>query len=108
MSCLSICRPVVHVSPCSGLCSNPITFTVPDGFTFSSGPLGTGTTCHATDSELLSGASQGFSGDRTLTVNGRAMPQNAAFRYPLPPQRNMGYCIQTTAGSTAGASFNVQ
>ncbi len=105
MNCLSVCQPVVHVSPCSGLCSNPVTFTVPDGTTFSSGALGTGATCHATTSELASGTSAGFSSGRTLTVNGREMPQNAAFPYPLPPQRNMGYCIQTTAGS-AGASFS--
>ena len=106
MDCLSVCQPVVHVSPCSGLCSNPVTFTVPDGTTFTTA-LDAGATCHATDSELLSGSSTGLSGGKTLTINGRAQPQNAAFRYPLPPQRNMGYCIQTTAGA-AGASFSVQ
>ncbi len=106
MSCLSVCQPVVHVSPCSGLCSSPVTFTVPDGTT-ASFTLGADATCHATTSELLSGTSAGFSGGRTLTVNGRAMPQNAPFPYPLPPQRNMGYCIQTNAGP-AGASFSAQ
>lgn len=106
MNCLSVCQPVNHVSPCSGLCSVPVTFTVPDGAIFTA-TLGTGATCHATFSELASGSSTGFSGDRTLTINGRAQAQNAAFRYPLPPQRNMGYCIQTNAGA-AGASFTVQ
>jgi hypothetical protein len=30
---------------------------------------------------------------------------NAPWPYPLPPQRNHGYCIQTTAGNSPNASF---
>jgi hypothetical protein len=109
MSCLSVCKPVVHVSPCSGLCANPINITVPDGTTFKSGPLGTGEACYATTSELVAGTSKGFSTDRKLTVNGREMNFNADWRSPLPPQRNMGYCIQATPSSASpAASFSVK
>jgi len=109
MSCLSVCKPVVHVSPCSGLCANSINITVPDGTTFKSGPLGTGEACYATTSELVAGTSKGFSTDRKLTVNGREMNFNADWRYPLPPQRNMGYCIQATPSSASpSASFSVK
>jgi FtsP/CotA-like multicopper oxidase with cupredoxin domain len=107
MDCLSVCQPVQHVSPCSGLCSNPTTITVPDGTTFDSGSLPAGEACYATTSELLTGESVGFTGDRTLTVNGRQMASSGQWRYPLPPQRNEGYCIQTTS-TQAGGSFRVR
>jgi spore coat protein A, manganese oxidase len=107
MNCLSVCEPVVHVSPCSGLCSNPMSITVPDGTTFDSTSLPAGEACYATTSELRSGESLDFTGDRTLTVNGRQMSSSGAWSYPLPPQRNMGYCIQTTS-TQAGGSFKVQ
>ncbi len=106
MGCLSVCEPV-HPSPCSGLCENPVQFSVPDETTFRSGDLGSGPTCHETTSELLSGTCRDFSNGRKLTVNGRDMHCNGDWPYPLPPQRNMGYCIQTTAGQ-ADAKFRVQ
>ncbi len=99
MSCLSVCKPV-HASPCSGLCANPVEFSVPDGTTFQSGSLGTGATCHETTSELLKGSCSNFASGRKLTVNGRLMPCSGDWPYPLPPQRNEGYCVQTTAGSS--------
>ena len=104
MGCLSVCEPV-HPGPCSGLCNNPIPFTVADGGNFQSGPLGAGATCHETTSELLSGTSSSFAGGRKLTINGRAQPTTGNWRYPLPPQRNHGYCIQTTAGNQPWAAF---
>ena len=106
MGCLSVCEPV-HPSPCSGLCANPVAFSVPDGTTFDSGPLGTNATCHETTSELLTGTSEDF-GNRTLTVNGRQMPSSGNWPYPLPPQRNHGYCIQTTPSQSGAASFTVR
>ncbi|HLF26528.1 MAG TPA: carbohydrate-binding protein [Anaerolineae bacterium] len=104
-TCLAVCEHV-HASPCSGLCNNPVPFSVADGANFQSGPLGTGATCHETTSELLSGSSSSFSGGRRLTVNGRLMPANGNWNYPLPPQRNHGYCIQTTPGNQPWAAFS--
>jgi FtsP/CotA-like multicopper oxidase with cupredoxin domain len=103
-TCLPVCEPV-HATPCSGLCNNPISFTVADGANFQSGNLGTGATCHETTSEIQSGAGSSFVSPRVLTVNGRAMPLNGNWPQPLPPQRNMGYCIQTTAGNQPWAAF---
>jgi spore coat protein A len=105
MACLSVCE-FIHPSPCSGLCNNPVVFTVPDNRTFRSGDLGTDATCHETTSELLSGTCSSFSAGRQLTVNGRVMPCGSGnWPYPLPPQRNDGYCIQTTAGNQPWAAF---
>jgi hypothetical protein len=105
MACLSVCE-FIHPSPCSGLCNDPVEFTVPDNRTFRSGDLGTGATCHETTSELLSGTCSSFAGGRQLTVNGRVMPCGSGnWPYPLPPQRNDGYCIQTTAGNQPWAAF---
>ncbi len=102
MGCLSVCEPV-HAGPCSGLCNGPVEFSVPDGTTFQSGSLGSAATCHETTAELLTGSCSGFASGRKLTVNGREMPCNGGWPYPLPPQRNHGYCIQTTAGSSSAA-----
>jgi spore coat protein A, manganese oxidase len=104
-TCLPVCEPV-HATPCSGLCNNPISFTVADGANFQSGNLGAAATCHETTSEIQSGASSSFASPRVLTVNGRAMPLNGTWPQPLPPQRNMGYCIQTTAGNQPFAAFS--
>jgi hypothetical protein len=108
MTCLSACTHThMHGAghPCSGLCNDPMTFSVPDGTTFLSGPLGTGATCHETFSQLASGTASSFAGGRRLTINGRPQPANANWRYPLPPQRHGGYCIQTTPGSQPSAAF---
>jgi hypothetical protein len=107
MTCMSVCEPA-HPTPCSGLCNDPVAFSVPDETTFQSGSLGNGATCHETTSELLSGACKNFDGGRKLTINGREIDcdsRESGFGYPLPPQRHEGYCIQTTAGS-ASASFS--
>ena len=107
-SCLFACQPEVKHSPCSGLCANPVAFTVPDGTTFSSGAVGSGAGCYETLSQLDSGTCSGF-GPRTLTVNGVAETCNGrGWSSPLPAQRNEGYCIQATAGNPAGASFTAQ
>jgi hypothetical protein len=108
LSSLATCLPVcttTHATPCSGLCENPISFTVPDFTTFQSGPIGAGAGCWETTSELASGNSSSFVSPRQLTVNGIAMPLNGNWPMPLPPQRNHGYCIQTTAGNQPWAAF---
>lgn len=107
-ACLPVCQPEPELSPCSGLCANPVAFNVPDGNNFQSGNLGTGATCHETTSELISGTCNSFAGGRTLTVNGREMSCNSGnWALPLPPQRNFGYCIETTEGDHPWASFAV-
>ena len=108
-SCLAACQPEVPHSPCSGLCANPIAFSVPDGTTFSSGNLGTGAACYETLSQLDSGTCSGFTAGRRLTVNGVAeVCNNRGWPAPLPPQRNEGYCVQATGGGNASASFTAQ
>jgi FtsP/CotA-like multicopper oxidase with cupredoxin domain len=105
--CLAVCDENVR-SPCSGLCNNPTSFTVPDGTTFRSGALGTGAACFETTSEIVTGSCTGLTG-RTLTINGKVEPcNNANWATPLTGQRNFGYCIQTTAGTAGGgATFQV-
>jgi hypothetical protein len=103
--CLQYCQPQ-QATPCSGLCNSPVRFSVADGSTFQSGPLGAGATCFETTSSLFQGASSGFVSPRQLTVNGRTEPLNGNWSYPLPPMRNEGYCIQTTAGNSATAAFS--
>ena len=104
-ACLAVCDEV-KATPCSGLCSNPTAFTVPDGSLFQSGSLGSSATCHETHSEVLSGSCTNFAGGRKLLINGRQICDggNDSWSYPLPTQRNHGYCVQTTSGNSS-ASF---
>jgi hypothetical protein len=104
-ACLAVCDEV-RATPCSGLCSNPVAFTVPDGSVFNSGNLGNGATCHETHSEVFSGACSNFSNGRKLLINGREVCDggNDNWAYPLPTQRHHGYCLQTTSGNSS-ASF---
>jgi len=102
--CLSYCQPQ-QATPCSGLCNNPVRFSVSDHGHFSSGNLGTGEVCFETKSTLFLGNTNNFVAPRTLTVNGRPEPLNANWNYPLPPQRNGGYCIQAPPGDFSYAAF---
>jgi FtsP/CotA-like multicopper oxidase with cupredoxin domain len=102
--CLSYCQPQ-QARPCSGLCNNPVVFSLGNHSNFDSGNLGTGATCFETTSTLFQGQSTNFVAPRSLTVNGRTEPLSGNWNYPLPPQRNGGYCIQTTAGDFSYAAF---
>ena len=102
--CLSYCQPQ-QAAPCSGLCNNPVRFSVSNNGHFSSGNLGTGEVCFETKSTLFLGNSSNFVAPRTLTVNGRPEPLNGNWNYPLPPQRNGGYCIQAPPGDPSFAAF---
>jgi hypothetical protein len=93
-------------TPCSGLCNNPVVFTVADGSNFQSGNLGTGATCFETQSRIQGGESSSFAAGRQLTVNGRVEPLNGNWNSPLPPMRHNGYCIQTTSGNNSFAAFS--
>jgi spore coat protein A len=98
-----------HASPCSGLCTPPIAFSVPDGTTYESLALGTAASCHETTSEITTGQCQSFAAGRNLTVNGRVMPCNGGgWGTPIPTQRNHGYCIQTNMGNSPNARFTVE
>jgi hypothetical protein len=85
----------VHRGPCSGLAEDPMMISVPDGTNYNSTPDTTG---YETHSQLLNITVLSGSPDAKVTVNGREM--GAGVNYPLPPQRNHGYCIQTTGGAT--------
>ena len=104
--CLSDCLATTIATPCSGLCNNPVDFTVADGSNFQSGNLGTGASCFETTSRIAGGESSSFTGSRQLTVNGRVEPQNGNWNSPLPPMRHNGYCIQTTPGNNSFAAFS--
>jgi hypothetical protein len=103
--CLSDCLSNVLPTPCSGLCNNPVKFTVADGSNFQSGNIGTGAGCFETQSRLALGESSSFVAPRQLTVNQRVEPLNGNWTSPLPPMRHNGYCIQTTAGNNSFAAF---
>jgi hypothetical protein len=98
-SCLAACAGGTHShagSPCSGLCNNPVSVTVPDGTTYSNN-LGGGEVCLETTSEIVTGECQ--PGGRSQTVNGRGMLcNNQPWPVPLPTQRHHVYCIQAPAG----------
>lgn len=103
--CLAVCDHA-HPAPCSGLCNNPVQFTVADGANFQSGPLGTGAGCFETTSQIASGNCTNFTGGRQLTVNGETQVCNGTnWAQPLPPQRSHGYCIQATPGNQPFAAF---
>jgi spore coat protein A len=104
--CTSDCLATTLPTPCSGLCNNPVVFTVADGSNFQSGNLGTGATCFETQSRIQGGESSSFASGRQLTVNGRVEPLNGNWNSPLPPMRHNGYCIQTTAGNNSFAAFS--
>jgi spore coat protein A, manganese oxidase len=103
--CLSDCQ-LAQATPCSGLCNNPVSFSVADGSNFQSGNIGTGAGCFETTSRLALGESTSFVSPRQLTVNGRVEPLNGNWTYPLPPLRHDGYCIQTTPGNQSFAAFS--
>ncbi len=105
--CLATCDDPVQ-SPCSGLCNNPSSFTVPDGTTFHSGALGNGAACFETTSEIVTGSCTGLGSGRQLTINGKVEPCNGSnWATPLTGQRHFGYCIQTNSGSGSSATFQV-
>ncbi|HLK92628.1 MAG TPA: carbohydrate-binding protein [Polyangia bacterium] len=104
--CMSDCLATALPTPCSGLCNNPVVFSVAPNGNFQSGNLGTGATCFETQSRLQGGESTNLVAPRQMTVNGRVEPQTGNWTYPLPPMRHNGYCIQTTAGNQSFAAFS--
>ncbi len=109
------CVSGVCQTPCSGICSNPLNFTIdganPYKCTFNgvqhpsdcqSPQLGTGAACWQTTSAVQGG--MGTDATRTYSVNGTA--QSGA-NWIIPASRNGGYCISTTTGSNSWATFTV-
>ncbi|HET8619221.1 MAG TPA: carbohydrate-binding protein [Acidimicrobiales bacterium] len=94
---LAVCHPIEPM-PSSGITEDAIHFTVPDGEEFRPEPT-PGTTFYETMSELLSVTLPTDLGPgQRVTVNGRTM--HGGRNYPLPPQRNEGYLIETTGRAT--------
>jgi len=83
--------------PCTGLCSNPTQYTI--NGSFQSGPIGTGAVCLETTAVVHGGNCGNFVSPRTLRVNGTVEPCNNLNWASVPPARNGGYCITTTAGN---------
>ena len=90
-------------SPCTGLCSNPVAFTISGSF--QSGNLGTGAVCYQTTSVVHGGNCGNFVSPRTLQVNGTTEACNGSNWASVPAARNGGYCIQTTTGNQPWAYF---
>jgi len=90
-------------TPCTGLCTNPVNFTI--NGSFQSGNLGTGAVCYQTTSVVNGGNCGNFVSPRTLSVNGSQRPCNASNWSTVPAARNGGYCIQTTTGNQPWAFF---
>jgi len=110
-TCLAACAGGEHAhagSPCSGLCANPVSFSVADGSTYASGDLGSSAVCYETTSELITGTCTPAA--RNLTVNAVPMTCNSSNEWavPLPTQRHHGYCIQADAGPPSEVSFTVR
>lgn len=84
-------------TPCSGLCTNPKEYVI--NGSFQSGPIGTGAVCLETTAVVHGGNCGNFVSPRTLRVNGTVEPCNNLNWTSVPPARNGGYCVQTTAGN---------
>ena len=90
-------------SPCAGLCSNPVNFTINGSYQASN--IGTGAVCYQTTSILHGGNCGNVASGRTLSVNGSQRPCTGANWSSVPAARNGGYCIQTTSGNYSYAYF---
>lgn len=89
--------------PCAGYCSNPTTF---NGANYQSGNLGTAATCQQTTAQIHGGTCGNFASPRKLYVNGVPMSCNWANWTSIPPAKNGGYCVYTTAGNYSYAGFS--
>ncbi len=89
-------------TPCAGLCANPTEYTTAS---YSAFDIGTNAVCYETTAALSGGVCGYVANGRTLSVNGTAMPCTNDNWTSLPPARNGGYCVQTTAGDDAWAYF---
>jgi len=90
-------------SPCTGLCTNPVNFSISGSF--QSGNLGTTAVCYQTTAVIHGGNCGNFVSPRTLKVNGTTEPCTGGNWASIPATRNGGYCIQTTAGNQSYAYF---
>jgi hypothetical protein len=93
---LAVCEPVDR-DPASGIAEDAIHFDLPDGQRFRPSPV-PGSAFYETHSQLLAITVPALGPGQRVTVNGRRLGPGR--NYPLPPQRNHGYLIQTTGGAT--------
>ncbi len=89
-------------TPCSDICASPTTFSTSS---YNASYIGTSARCYETTANLFSGNCGGFTGGRTLSVNGTNMSCNGQ-SWTLPAERNGGYCVSVSAGQNAWAWFN--
>jgi FtsP/CotA-like multicopper oxidase with cupredoxin domain len=92
---LAVCEPVDPM-PSAGITEDATHFVLPDGETFQPDPA-PGTAFYETHSQLFSITVPRLARGQRVTVNGRALHRGE--NYPLPPQRNHGYLIETTGGA---------
>jgi hypothetical protein len=89
-------------TPCSGLCNNPTSITLPPNYQGTN--IGSGEICLQTYSKLSGGNCGNFVSPRATTVNGSTIScslpngQNSGNWASIPGKRNGGYCIHVTAG----------
>ena len=97
--------PDTGTRPCDGICSNPVVFGWSGSY--QSGDLQTGAVCRETTQDITGGNCGNFASPRTLSVNGAVMTCNNQPWPGVPPKRNGGYCISTTAGDYPYAFFTL-
>jgi len=93
--------PSAPPTPCSDLCADPTKVAV--NGSLSENNLGTGSVCIETLSRVQGGNCGNMVSPRVLTVNGTSMPCNNSNWTTVPPARNGGYCVQTSAGDRPSA-----
>jgi hypothetical protein len=101
-----ICEPTLPTNPCAAYCApaTPIAWS-PAG-SYQSGNLGTSTTCREV-TQFFNGMWCGnFAGTKQLRINGTTMNCAGGNVVPPPPAAG-GYCIQSTAGNYAWASYSL-
>lgn len=91
--------------PCANLCNNPTNISI--NGSYQSGNIGTGAVCYQTTSPVHGGNCGNFVSPRTLSVNGVQETCNNLNWSSIPPARNGGYCVQTTAGNYSWAFFTL-
>jgi hypothetical protein len=90
-------------TPCGGICSNPVNFSIAPSGSFQSGNIGTGAVCLQTTSVVHGGNCGNFAFPRSLTVNGAGRPCTGGNWATVPPARNGGYCFSATPGNQSYA-----
>jgi len=87
-------------TPCGGLCNNPVTIS---SQYYNSGQLGSNATCHQSYQPMTGFQCGNVAASRSVKING--VQVTCGQNITIPPQRQGGYCVQTSAGPYDWAYF---